>query len=89
MWVHNIFITLTKDVNWYVTYDDFRFIAYQVIVQLTNIFQICRYKNVFDLTNQTAGIYKKDGGNYEFLGKTNGSLFTPDGRSIYYFNGPS
>ncbi|XP_045451751.1 uncharacterized protein LOC123660762 [Melitaea cinxia] len=50
---------------------------------------ICRYKNVFDLTNQTEKLYKKDGGNYEFLGKTNGSHFTPDGKSIYYFNGPS
>ncbi|CAH2090305.1 unnamed protein product [Euphydryas editha] len=50
---------------------------------------ICRHKIVFDIVDNKTGTYKIDGGNYEFMGRTNVSKFSADGKSIIYYNGPS
>lgn len=39
--------------------------------------------------NQTSNSFKIDDGNNEFLGQTNISKFSADGKSIVYFNPPS
>ncbi|XP_047533725.1 uncharacterized protein LOC125068587 [Vanessa atalanta] len=50
---------------------------------------ICRHKTTLDLVPNKTDTFKTDGGNYEFLGRSNVSQFSADGKSITYFNGPS
>ncbi|XP_072931139.1 uncharacterized protein [Epargyreus clarus] len=50
---------------------------------------ICRHVNTMKLVNVTAGTYVKDSGTFNFLGQSNVSDFSADGRSIIYPNGPS
>lgn len=50
---------------------------------------ICRHVNTMDLINATTDTFKIDTGAYNYLGSTNFTKFTSDGRSIVYANGPS
>ncbi|CAH0726976.1 unnamed protein product, partial [Brenthis ino] len=54
----------------------------------TKPLSICRHKNIMNF-NQSSNSFKIDDGNNEFLGQTNISKFSADGKSIVYFNPPS
>ncbi|XP_045773890.1 uncharacterized protein LOC123873207 [Maniola jurtina] len=50
---------------------------------------LCWYISYMDLLNTTKDTFKKDGGNYQYLGTSNYTTFSPDGKSITYPNVPS